>query len=103
MRINIKLIRKYSNKFNNVCTQLPLNCQGIFGCLSKIPIERGLLSGKKQVNPPEKRLGVKVQTMLRIAEITSGSAISQQRPAGTCKDLLTKLRLKEAGGFWSGA
>ena len=39
----------------------------------------------------------------RFAEITPGRAISQQGPAATCKDLLTKLRLKEAGGFWSGA
>ncbi|MBW1959613.1 MAG: hypothetical protein JRI63_14005, partial [Deltaproteobacteria bacterium] len=42
-------------------------------------------------------------TYARIAEIMSGRAIFQQGPAATCKDLLSKLRLKEAGGIWSGA
>ena len=51
----------------------------------------------------ETRRGKGPSNHVRIAEITPGRAISQRGPAVTCKDLLTKLRLKEAGGFWSGA
>ena len=40
---------------------------------------------------------------VRIAEITPGRAISQQGLAATCKDPLTKQKLKDVGGFWSGA
>jgi hypothetical protein len=42
-------------------------------------------------------------TYTRIVEITSGKAISQQGLAATCKDLLTKRKLKETGGSWSDA
>jgi len=41
-------------------------------------------------------------TYTRIAEITPGKAISQQGPVATCKDPLTRRKLKDVGGFWSG-
>ena len=39
----------------------------------------------------------------RVAEITSGRAISQQGLAATCKDPARKAEAEARGGFWSGA
>ncbi len=42
-------------------------------------------------------------TYARVAEITSGRAISQQGLTATCKDRAHKAETKARGGFWSGA
>ena len=42
-------------------------------------------------------------TYARVAEITSGRAISQQGLTATCKDRAHKAEAKARGGFWSGA
>lgn len=42
-------------------------------------------------------------TYARVAEITSGRAISQQRLAATCKDRAYKGEPEAQGGVWSGA
>ena len=49
------------------------------------------------------RRGTGPSAYTRIVEITSGTAITQQGLAATCKDPLTEGRPKAAGGFWSGA
>ena len=42
-------------------------------------------------------------TYARVAEITSGRAISQQGLTATCKDRVHKEESEARGGFWSGA
>jgi hypothetical protein len=42
-------------------------------------------------------------TYARVAEITSGRAISQQGLTATCKDRVHKVEAEARGGFWSGA
>jgi hypothetical protein len=42
-------------------------------------------------------------TYARVAEITSGRAISQQGLTATCKDRVHKEESEAGGGFWSGA
>ena len=42
-------------------------------------------------------------TYARVAEITSGRAISQQGLTATCKDRVHKEDSEARGGFWSGA
>jgi len=49
------------------------------------------------------RRGKGPSTYARIAEITSGRAISQQGLATTCKDPARKARAEARGGGWSGA
>ena len=49
------------------------------------------------------RRGKGPSTYARIAEITSGRAISQQGLATTCKDPAHKARAEARGGGWSGA
>jgi hypothetical protein len=47
--------------------------------------------------------GMGPSTYARVAEITSGRAISQQGLTATCKDRAHKEESKARGGFWSGA
>jgi len=47
--------------------------------------------------------GMGPSTYARVAEITSGRAISQQGLTATCKDRAHKAEAKARGGFWSGA
>ena len=47
--------------------------------------------------------GMGPSTYARVAEITSGRAISQQGLTATCKDRAHKAETKARGGFWSGA
>jgi hypothetical protein len=42
-------------------------------------------------------------TYARVAEITSGRAITQQGLTATCKDRVHKAEAEARGGFWSGA
>ena len=47
--------------------------------------------------------GMGPSTYARVAEITSGRAISQQGLTATCKDRVHKAEAEARGGFWSGA
>ena len=47
--------------------------------------------------------GMGPSTYARVAEITSGRAISQQGLTATCKDRVHKEDSEARGGFWSGA
>lgn len=47
--------------------------------------------------------GMGPSTYARVAEITSGRAITQQGPTATCKDRVHKAEAEARGGFWSGA
>jgi hypothetical protein len=47
--------------------------------------------------------GMGPSTYARVAEITSGRAISQQGLTATCKDRVHKAESEARGGFWSGA
>ena len=47
--------------------------------------------------------GMGPSTYARVAEITSGRAITQQGLTATCKDRVHKAEAEARGGFWSGA
>jgi hypothetical protein len=65
--------------------------------------ETGVLGEGMDTRSRGARRGMGPGTCARVAEITSGRAISQQGLAATCKDLARKGEAEARGGFWSGA
>ena len=65
--------------------------------------ETGVLGEATDRSSREVWRGMGPSTYARVAEITSGRAISQQGLTATCKDRVHKEESEARGGFWSGA
>ena len=65
--------------------------------------ETGVLGEGTDERSRGARRGMGPSTYARVAEITSGRAISQQGLAATCKDPVHKGEPEARGGVWSGA
>ena len=80
-----------------------LHCRGNSVCRARFPWRKAVVlwevMGKSTRGT---RRGMGPSSYVRIAEIMSGRAISQQGLTATCKDLLPRT-CEAVGGIWSGA